>query len=46
MNKMFVVAYTLASPKKYFAKNLELSGPRNLLLSTVASAMKLRFGEF
>ena len=29
-----IVAYTLVSPKKYFAKNLELCGPRNLLVLT------------
>ena len=29
---IFIVDYTLASQKKYFVKNLELCGPRNLLL--------------
>ena len=43
---IFIVAYTLVSPKKYFVKNLELCGPRNLLFSTAASATKLQFGGF
>ena len=43
---LFIIAYTLVSPKKYFAKNLELCGPRNLLFSTAASATKLQFGGF
>ena len=34
------------SPKKYFAKTLEILGPRNLLFSTVASVTKLQFGGF
>ena len=34
------------SPKKYFAKNLELGEPRNLLFSNAGSAMKLQFGGF
>ena len=29
-----IVAYTLVTPKKYYAKNLELCGPRNFLFST------------
>ena len=41
-NQYFIVAYTLVSPKKYFAKNLELCGPRNLLFSTAAGATKLQ----
>ena len=41
-----IVAFTLVSPKKYLAKNLELCGPRNLLFSTAVSAMKLQFGGF
>ena len=48
---IFILAYTrtlshLVSPKKYFAKNLELCGPRNLLFSTAASATKLQLGGF
>ena len=39
---IFIIAYTLVSPKKYFAKKLELYGPGNLLFSTTASATKLR----
>ena len=35
---IFIVDYTLVSPKKYFAKNLELCESRNLLFSTAASA--------
>ena len=42
---IFIVAYTLVSPEKYFAKNFELCGSRNLLFSTAASA-KLQFGGF
>ena len=38
---IFIVAYTLVSPKKYFAKNLEFCVPRNLLFSTTSSATKL-----
>ena len=34
--------HTLVSPKKYFAKNLELCGPRNWLFSTAASVTKLK----
>ena len=44
MTNIFIVAFTLVSPKKYFAK--ELCGPRNLLFSTAASATKLQFGGF
>ena len=43
---IFIVAYTLVSPKKYFAKNLELCGSRNLLFGIAVSAAKLQFGEF
>ena len=43
---IFIVAYTLVRPKKYFAKNLELCVPRNLLFSTAASATELQFGGF
>ena len=43
---IFIVDYTLVSPKYYFAKNLELCGPRNLLFNTAASATKLQFGGF
>ena len=43
---IFIVAYTLVPPKKYFAKNLELCVPRKLLFSTAASATELQFGGF
>ena len=43
---IFIVAYTLVSPKKYFAKNLDFYGSRNLLFSTTASATKLQLGDF
>ena len=43
---IFIVSYTLVSPKKYLAKNLKLCGPRNLLFSTAVSATKLQFGGF
>ena len=43
---MFIVANTLVSQNKYFAKNLELCEPRNLLFSTAASATKLQFSGF
>ena len=39
-----MVVYTSVSPKKYL--NLELCGPRNLLLSTASSVTKLQFGGF
>ena len=38
---IFIVDYTLVSPKKYFAENLEFFVPRNLLFSTTSSATKL-----
>ena len=41
-----VVEYTLMSQKKYFAKNLELCVPRNLLFSTAVTGPKLQFGVF
>ena len=41
---IFYCSLYLSESKKYFAKNLELFGPRNLLFSTAASATKLQFG--
>ena len=43
IRKFFILAYTIVSPKKYFAKNLEFCGPRNLLFSTAASATNSKF---
>ena len=42
----FIVYYTSVSPKKYFAKNLELWRPINLLFVTALTVPKLRFGGF
>ena len=43
---IFAVDYTKVSPKKYFAKNLELCDPRNLLFSSSSTVPKLQFGGF
>ena len=37
-----IVEYTSVSPKKYFAKNLELCEPKNLLFSPVLTVTKLQ----
>ena len=39
---IFVVDYTLVSPKKYFAKSLKLCEPRNLIFSNALTVPKLQ----
>ena len=38
---IFIVDYTLVSPKKYSAKNFALCETRNFLFSTASSVTKL-----
>ena len=40
---IFIVDYTLESPKKYFAENLEFCVPRNLLFSTARRQVQPNF---
>ena len=46
MRPIFLVNYTSVSLKKYFAKNLDLCQPRNLLFDTALTVTKLQFGGF